>query len=117
MKTHTLSYLATLLVLVGLDFVWLGRMADVLYRPVMGEIALPGFRMAPAIAFYLAFAAGAVYFAVAPALAGGGPGAAAATASISAIDVNLLRGRSLRLPRDTSAASMARQPAASMTAG
>ena len=72
MKMHILSYFVTLVVMVVLDFVWLGRMGDVLYRPVMGDMALPGFRAAPAIAFYLLFVGGAVYFAVAPALAGGG---------------------------------------------
>ena len=72
MKTLVLSYFVTLVVMVALDFVWLGRMGDVLYRPVMGDMALPGFRIAPAIAFYLLFAGGVVYFAVAPALAGGG---------------------------------------------
>jgi uncharacterized membrane protein len=72
MKTHVLSYFVTLGVMVALDFVWLGRMGDVLYRPVMGDMALPGFRIAPGIAFYLLFVAGVVYFAVAPALAGGG---------------------------------------------
>ena len=77
MKTHVLSYVVTLIVMVGLDFVWLGRMGDAVYRPVMGDMALPGFRMAPGIAFYLIFVAGVVYFAVAPALAGGGARTAA----------------------------------------
>jgi uncharacterized membrane protein len=73
MKTLMLSYFVTLVVMVALDFVWLGRMSDVLYRPVMGDMALPGFRIAPAIAFYLLFVGGVVYFAVAPALAAGAP--------------------------------------------
>jgi uncharacterized membrane protein len=77
MKTHVLSYIVTLVVMVALDFVWLGRMGDVLYRPVMGDMALPGFRIAPGIAFYLLFVGGVVYFAVSPALAGGGAGIAA----------------------------------------
>ena len=72
MKTLMLSYLVTLIVMVTLDFVWLGRMGDFLYRPVMGDMALPGFRIAPAVAFYVLFAGGVVYFAVAPALAGSG---------------------------------------------
>jgi uncharacterized membrane protein len=70
MKTYIIAYLATLAVLLGLDFAWLGLTANIVYRPVMGDMALPGFRIAPAIVFYLVFVAGAVYFAVAPAIAG-----------------------------------------------
>jgi uncharacterized membrane protein len=82
MKTHLLSYFVTLIVLVGLDFVWLGRMGDAVYRPIMGDMALSGFRIAPAVVFYLLFVAGVVYFAVAPALAGGGAGAAALNGAV-----------------------------------
>jgi uncharacterized membrane protein len=82
MKTLMLSYFVTLVVMVALDFVWLGRMGDVLYRPVMGDMALPGFRIAPAIAFYLLFVGGVVYFAVAPALASGGARDAALNGAI-----------------------------------
>ncbi len=71
MKTVILSYIVTLVIFTGIDFIWLGRMGDVVYRPVMGDMALEGFRAAPAIAFYLIFAAGVVYFAVSPALTSG----------------------------------------------
>lgn len=71
MKTSLLSYIITLVIFTGIDFIWLGRMGDVVYRPVMGNMALEGFRAAPAVAFYLIFAAGVVYFAVSPALASG----------------------------------------------
>lgn len=82
MKTQLLSYFVTLVVLVGLDFIWLGRMGDAVYRPIMGDMALSGFRVAPAVAFYLLFVGGVVYFAVAPALAGGGAGAAALNGAV-----------------------------------
>jgi uncharacterized membrane protein len=82
MKTHIISYFVTLVVLVGLDFIWLGRMGDAVYRPVMGDMALSGFRAAPAVVFYLLFVAGVVFFAVAPALAGGGPWAAAVNGAV-----------------------------------
>jgi uncharacterized membrane protein len=82
MKTHVLSYFVTLVVMAALDFVWLGRMGDALYRPVMGDMALPGFRIGPAIAFYLLFVGGVVYFAVAPALAGGGAREAALNGAV-----------------------------------
>jgi uncharacterized membrane protein len=64
-------YVATLVVFVGVDFIWLGRMGDAFYRPAMGGIALDDFRLGPAVAFYLLYAAGVVFFAVNPALASG----------------------------------------------
>ena len=82
MKTCLLSYFVTLVVLVGLDFVWLGRMGDALYRPVMGDMALSSFRAWPAVAFYLLFVGGVVYFAVTPALADGGAGRAALNGAV-----------------------------------
>ncbi len=42
---------------------------DKLYRPILKDILVDGFRPAPAIAFYLVYAAGLVYFAVRPGLA------------------------------------------------
>lgn len=69
MKAYAIAYLATLITFLGIDFVWLARMADVLYRPAMGDMVLDRFRLAPALVFYLAFAAGLVHFAVRPALA------------------------------------------------
>jgi len=52
MKTHLLAYVITLVILVGVDFVWLGRMGDAVYRPVMGDMALSGFRAVPAIVLF-----------------------------------------------------------------
>lgn len=62
-------YAATLLVFVGADFLWLSRMGEAFYRPSMGGMALDGFRIAPAVVFYLLYAMGVVFFAVNPALA------------------------------------------------
>jgi uncharacterized membrane protein len=62
-------YIATLVVFLGVDFVWLGRMGDAFYRPAMGDMAMEGFRIGPAVVFYLLYACGVVYFAVNPALA------------------------------------------------
>jgi uncharacterized membrane protein len=64
-------YVATLVVFLGVDFIWLGRMGDAFYRPAMGDMALTDFRLAPAIVFYLLYAFGVVFFAVNPALASG----------------------------------------------
>jgi uncharacterized membrane protein len=64
-------YVATLVVFLGVDFLWLGRMGDAFYRPAMGDMALTDFRLAPAVVFYLLYAFGVVFFAVNPALASG----------------------------------------------
>ncbi len=62
-------YLATLVVFVGIDFIWLSRMGDTFYRPAMEGMALDGARLAPAIVFYLLYAFGVTFFAVQPGLA------------------------------------------------
>jgi uncharacterized membrane protein len=64
MKTHAVAYLVTLIVFVAVDFVWLSTMADRLYRPVLGDMLAPQFSLAPAIAFYLFYAAGLTFLAV-----------------------------------------------------
>lgn len=66
-----LAYLVTLVAFAAIDAVWLGSMAGRIYRPLIGDILLDGFRVGSAIAFYLFYAAGLVIFAVAPALKGG----------------------------------------------
>jgi uncharacterized membrane protein len=63
------AYAASLVVFTGIDFIWLGRMGDSFYRPAMGGLAMDGFRLGPAVAFYLLYASGVVLFAVNPALA------------------------------------------------
>jgi uncharacterized membrane protein len=64
MKTYAVAYVATLIVFVAIDFVWLSTMADRLYRPALGDMLAPDFRLAPAIAFYILYAAGLTFFAV-----------------------------------------------------
>jgi uncharacterized membrane protein len=68
MKTYIVAYLATLIVFVAIDFVWLGTMADRLYRPTMGDMLAPEFRLLPAIVFYLIFVGGLTYLALKPGL-------------------------------------------------
>ena len=62
-------YVATLVVFVGIDFVWLSRMGDTFYRPAMEGMAMEGFRPGPALVFYLLYAFGVTFFAVQPGLA------------------------------------------------
>lgn len=77
MKTVIIAYLATGLAFLVVDAIWLSTMADLLYRPLMGDKLEPTFKLAPAVIFYLIYVAGIVWFAVLPALAAGGLGKAA----------------------------------------
>ena len=58
-------YTMTLLALCGVDSIWLSRMGG-FYHQAMEGLAIDGFRPAPAVAFYLLYAFGIVYFAVQP---------------------------------------------------
>lgn len=76
MKTYLIGYLATAAVFFGLDFIWLGKVATSFYRSKIGELMLDQPNFAAAGLFYLVYVAGIVYFAVMPALNGGGLAAA-----------------------------------------
>ena len=70
--TRTIAaYVATLVVFLAVDAVWLTLMASRLYRPTLGDILLEKFLPGPAIAFYLVFVIGVVIFAVSPAIKDG----------------------------------------------
>lgn len=62
------AYVAALLVLGVIDATWLSVMGSVLYRPILGDMALESPRIVPAIAFYAMYPIGIVAFAIAPAL-------------------------------------------------
>jgi uncharacterized membrane protein len=62
------SYLVALATFVAADMVWLGTMAPRLYRPTLGDIALPGVNLPAAIAFYAVYPVGLVIFVINPAL-------------------------------------------------
>jgi uncharacterized membrane protein len=66
-----IAYIATAVAMAVLDAIWLTIMANIVYRPVIGDMMLDGFRVGPAVVFYLLYVVGAVYFAVRPALAAG----------------------------------------------
>ena len=53
MKTLLVAYGAAAVTMLGMDAVWLGVSADLLYRPLLGDMILPGFRPVPAILFYV----------------------------------------------------------------
>jgi uncharacterized membrane protein len=70
MTRYIAAYLATLIAFAVLDFLWISTMANSLYRPVMKDMLLADFRLAPALVFYLLYAFGITFFAVLPALRG-----------------------------------------------
>jgi uncharacterized membrane protein len=69
LKTYGIAYIATGLVFLAIDAIWLTFAAHRLYRPLMGEMLLDSFRLLPAMLFYLIYVAGIVVFAIAPAIA------------------------------------------------
>jgi uncharacterized membrane protein len=71
MKAYPIAYVAAAFVMLGLDLVWLTLTANSLYRPLIGELMLDGFRPAPAIVFYILYLFGILVFAVRPAFATG----------------------------------------------
>ncbi|MBX3568507.1 MAG: DUF2177 family protein [Rhizobiaceae bacterium] len=71
MKSYLIAYVATGAVFLGIDAIWLGVMAERLYRPLLGHVLVDGFNLAPAIAFYVLYIAGLMVFALSPAFASG----------------------------------------------
>ena len=66
--SYLVAYFTVLVVFGVVDAGWLTTMGPLLYRPTLGDILLPGLRLAPAIVFYLAYPIGIVVFAVLPGL-------------------------------------------------
>lgn len=67
-RGYVSAWLGAALALASLDAVWLTIAGPALYRPALGPILAPAFRLAPAILFYLIYLVGVVIFAVAPAM-------------------------------------------------
>lgn len=82
MKTIITAYLAAGIAFLIVDAIWLTTMADTLYRPLLGDKLEPQFKLVPAICFYLIYVAGIVFFAVLPALQGGGLAKAALNGAV-----------------------------------
>jgi uncharacterized membrane protein len=68
-KAYSIAYIATGLVFLAVDAVWLTLAPQRLYRPLMGDMLVENFRLVPAVLFYLIYIAGIVVFAISPALA------------------------------------------------
>ena len=62
------AYLATLVVFLAVDSVWLGVVARNFYASQLGNLMRDNINFLAAGGFYLAYVAGIVFFAVAPAL-------------------------------------------------
>jgi uncharacterized membrane protein len=63
-----IAYLTVATSFAAIDMVWLGIMAERLYRPALGEILRPEPNLLPAVFFYLLYPIGLLGFAVLPAL-------------------------------------------------
>jgi len=71
LRQFAIAYVASAVVFLVLDAIWLTLMADRLYRPALGHLMLERFALGPAAAFYAIYLAGVVVFAVSPALGSG----------------------------------------------
>lgn len=61
-------YAVSLITFLVLDFVWLGAVAAAVYERYLGPIMRPDVQWAAAIAFYLLYVAGVMFFATEPAI-------------------------------------------------
>jgi uncharacterized membrane protein len=69
---YIVAYIATGIAFAAIDAVWLRNMYTRLYQPEIGELMMKGgFRMGPAVVFYLLYILGMIIFAVGPALQSG----------------------------------------------
>lgn len=66
MSRHAAAWLATAVVMVALDLLWLGVVARSLYQQDIGHLMAPRPNLAAAAAFYALYAGGLVVFVVAP---------------------------------------------------
>ena len=68
---YLIAYLVCILVMGGLDFLWLSNTSDSLYHRDLGPLLADNPNMTVAVIFYLIFIVGILIFAVRPALASG----------------------------------------------
>ena len=67
MARYAVAYVSTLVVFFGLDLVFLSTIGGKAYKAALGDVLNPNFNVAPAVAFYLLFVIGILYFAIFPA--------------------------------------------------
>jgi uncharacterized membrane protein len=71
MTKHIFTYGATLVTFVAIDLVWLMWLARPTYVAEMGNLLKKDPNLGAAVAFYLLYAAGLLFFAVSPGIKGG----------------------------------------------
>jgi uncharacterized membrane protein len=71
MLASIVSYVVTLATFAAVDMAWLGTMASRFYKPILGDIAIAGVNLFPAVAFYALYPIGLMIFAIEPALRAG----------------------------------------------
>jgi uncharacterized membrane protein len=69
--TYVVAYIATAIVFLGLDAIWLSKLALGMYRQELGSLLLEKPNLPIAGAFYLLYVVGIVVLAIVPALGGG----------------------------------------------
>lgn len=70
--TYLVTYAIALAVFLVLDFIWLGWIASGLYQSELGPLLAPSVNFPAAIAFYLIYTAGLMFFVIGPSQAEGG---------------------------------------------
>lgn len=65
---YVIAYISALVIFGVIDILWLTMVGAKLFRDTLGDVLAQDVRMAPAIAFYLIYPLGVVFFAIAPAL-------------------------------------------------
>jgi uncharacterized membrane protein len=71
MREAIIAYIFAILVMAGLDFVWLSLTADPIYHRALGAVMAEKANMTAAAAFYIIYLVGVVVFAIMPALESG----------------------------------------------
>jgi uncharacterized membrane protein len=71
-----LQYIVVFVVFLAIDFVWLSNAGRLLYRPEIGQLLLDKPNFTVAFLFYALYAAGLLFFVVAPQVSGGSIGKA-----------------------------------------
>lgn len=71
MSQYFTSYIATLIVFLAIDYVWLSKIALNFYSQKLGSMLLDKPNLMAAVAFYAVYVLGIIIFAVTPALKAG----------------------------------------------
>ena len=65
------AYVASLVVMLVLDLIWLGVVAKKMYADALGPLLADAPKIVPAVAFYLLYPLGVVIFVITPAISAG----------------------------------------------